>query len=133
MVYIKIRNAQFSMVVSKYIVMPHHANPSGLMFGGVLMGWMDMAAAMVAEKHTGMDVATVSIEKITFTSPIRVGDHVTVKAELIETGNTSMKISVSVESEAVKAGTLTQATHAILTFVAVDKVMKPCQVPKLVK
>jgi len=44
-----------------------------------------------------------------------------------------MKISVSVESEAVKAGTLTQATHAILTFVAVDKVMKPCQVPKLVK
>lgn len=121
------------MVISKYIVMPHHANPSGLMFGGVLMGWMDMAAAMVAEKHTGMDVATVSIDKITFTSPIRVGDHVTVKAELIETGNTSMKISVSVESEAVKAGILKQTTHAILTFVAVDEEMKPCQVPKLTK
>lgn len=95
------------------------------------MGWMDMAAAMVAEKHSGTDVATVSIDKITFNSPIKVGDHVTVKAELVETGTTSMKISVSVESETVKAGTKKQTTDAVFTFVAVDKSMKPCEIPKL--
>lgn len=95
------------------------------------MSWMDMAAAMVAEKRSGMDVATVSIDKITFNSPIRVGDHVTVTAELVETGNTSMKISVSVESENVKMGTKKLTTNAIFTFVAIDKLMKPCEIPKL--
>ena len=118
-------------LISRYIVMPQHANPSGLMFGGVVMSWMDMAAAMVAEKRSGMDVATVSIDKITFNSPIRVGDHVTVTAELVETGNTSMKISVSVESENVKMGTKKLTTNAIFTFVAIDKLMKPCEIPKL--
>lgn len=126
-------DAQFSKVISKYMVMPHHANPHGLMFGGVLIGWMDMAAAMVAEKHSGMNVATVCIEKITFSSPIQVGDHVTVSAELVETGKSSMKISVSVEAETIKSGILKKTTHAMLTFVAVDNFMKPCKVPKLIK
>lgn len=130
-VYVKVQSAEFSQVTSKYIVMPQHANPSGVMFGGVLIGWMDMAAAMVAEKHSGTDVATVSIDKINFNSPIRVGDHVTVDAKLIATGKTSMKISVSVESETVKAGIKKQTTDAIFTFVAVDKSMKPCHIPKL--
>jgi acyl-CoA hydrolase len=46
-----------SKTISKYMVMPQHANPMGVMFGGILMGWIDLAAAMVAEKHSGHDVA----------------------------------------------------------------------------
>ncbi|MGE3608331.1 MAG: acyl-CoA thioesterase [Bacteriovoracaceae bacterium] len=128
----KLRNKQFSQVISKYIVMPQHANPTGLMFGGVLIGWMDMAAAMVAEKHSGMNVATVSIEKVIFSSPIHVGDHVTISAEISEIGNTSMKISVSVDAESAKSGTTRKTTDAILTFVAVDHLMRPVTIPQLI-
>lgn len=124
-------NAEYSKVVSKYIVMPNHTNPNGLMFGGVLMGWIDMAAAMVAEKHAGTDAATVHISDMHFSAPIYVGDHVNVEAKLVATGKSSMKISVTVRSENVKSKQIKNVTEATLTFVAVDKTMKPCEVPGL--
>lgn len=124
-------NTDFSKVLSKYIVMPIHTNPNGLMFGGVLMGWIDMAAAMVAEKHAGTDAATVHISDMHFRAPVYVGDHVCVEAVLISTGKTSMQIRVTVSSENVKLKQVQKVTEATLTFVAVDKMMNPCNVPKL--
>ena len=125
------RNSAYSCVKSKHIVMPQHANPNGLMFGGILLAWIDMAAAMVAEKHSGMDVATIHVEAVHFSSPILIGQHVSIEARLVKTGNTSMKIEVQVSTEDAKSGTVTEATKAILTFVAVDHEMKPRTVPKL--
>lgn len=127
------RNAEYSQVISKYIVMPQHSNPSGVMFGGVLMGWIDMAAAMVAEKHSGNDVVTVHVEQMSFTSPILVGEHVVIRAQLTGTGNSSMKIAVTVESENVKTNTLKKTTKAVLTFVAIDKQKKATPVQALSK
>lgn len=120
-----------SQVISKFIVMPQHTNPNGLMFGGVLLGWMDMAAAMVAGKHSEKDVVTVHIDQVTFTSPIRVGEHVIINASLIGTGKSSMKIKVTVDSENVKEGIRTKTTEATLTFVAVDEMMKASPVPSI--
>ena len=111
--------------------MPQHANPNGLMFGGILLAWIDMAAAMVAEKHSGMDVATIHVEAVHFSSPIRIGQHVSIEAKLTNTGNTSMRIEVQVSTEDAKSGLVAEATKAILTFVAVDQKMKPRTVPKL--
>lgn len=122
-----------SRVISKFIVMPQHTNPSGLMFGGVLLSWMDMAAAMVAGKHSKKDVVTVHIDQVNFTSPIRVGEHVIVNAFLSSTGKSSMKITVNVQSENVKTGIVTETTQATLTFVAVDETMKACSVPSINK
>lgn len=125
------RSAGYSQVISKYIVMPQHSNPSGVMFGGVLMGWIDMAAAMVAEKHSGKDVVTVHVDQMSFTSPILVGEHVIINAELTSTGNSSMKITVTVKAENIKSGITKNATKAILTFVAIDEKKKSSPVPHL--
>ncbi len=125
------RSAEYSQVISKYIVMPQHSNPSGVMFGGILMGWMDMAAAMVAEKHSGKDVVTVHVDQMSFTSPILVGEHAIINAQLTGTGNSSMKITVTVESENIKTGTIKKTTKAVFTFVAVDELKKSSPVPHL--
>lgn len=125
------KSIEESRVISKFIVMPQHTNPNGLMFGGVLMGWIDMAAAMVAGRHAEKDVVTVHIDQVTFTSPIRVGEHVIVNACLVSTGKSSMKIKVTVVSENVKKGTMTRTTEAMLTFVAVDEMMKASAVPSI--
>lgn len=125
-------NAEYSMVHSKYIVMPHHSNPTGLLFGGVLMSWIDVAAAMVAEKHSGKDVATVQVEQINFSSPIVVGEHVSLHAKLISTGNSSMRITVTVSSEDVKTCQVNNSTQVTLTFVAIDEKRKSSAVPALI-
>lgn len=114
--------------VSRYIVMPNHANPNGLVFGGVLLSWIDMTAAMVAEKYSGLDVATVHLDQVHFQAPIKVGEHVKVTARLKEVGNTSMKIEVEVESEDIKSATIKKTTKAQLTFVALDKNMRPASI-----
>lgn len=125
-------SAEYSKVISKYIVMPQHSNPSGVVFGGVLMSWIDMAAAMVAEKHSGKDVVTVHVDQISFTSPILVGEHVIISAQIFATGKSSMKITVQVESENVKTSTVKKTTTATLTFVAIDEMKKSCPVPALI-
>jgi len=95
------------------------------------MGWIDMAAAMVAEKHSGKDVVTVHVDQISFTSPILIGEHVIINAQLTGTGKSSMKITVTVESENTKTGTLKKTTKAVLTFVAVDELKNSSPVPHL--
>lgn len=114
-----------SSLISKYMVMPHHANPNGFMFGGILIGWMDMAAAMLAEEYSGRNVVTVAMEKIVFTSPILVGEQVKIEANIIGTGRSSMNIKVSVHSKNAKSGIEKRTTEALLTFVAIDQDMKP--------
>jgi len=126
------RTSEYSKAMSTFIVMPHHTNPTGLMFGGVLLSWIDMTAALVAEKDSAMDVATIHVEEVHFQSPIRLGEHVTVEASLVKTGTTSMTIAVEVHSEDAKLAIIKKTTRAVLTFVAVDRNMHPSKVPKLI-
>lgn len=121
----------FSKVEARYIVMPYHTNPNGMLFGGILVGWIDMAAAMVAEKHSGLNVATVCIEKVNFSTPVFISEHVLIRAELVETGRSSMKVNVQVFSENVKKRTVSSATNVVVTLVALNENMKTTDVPKL--
>src|SRR3546814_21184044 len=74
--------------------MPADANPYGDIFGGWLMGHMDMAAGVVASRHSkGRDV-TVAVEGMKFHNPVFVGDDVSVCAHLVRVGSTSMTIDV---------------------------------------
>ena len=53
-----------------------------------------LAAASLAAVHAAGRVVTVSVEAMTFLHPVAVGDEVSVYAELISVGRSSMKISV---------------------------------------
>ncbi len=120
-----------SHVETRYLVLPEHTNHYGTAFGGVIMSWIDIAAAMVAERHCRHEAVTVSIDGISFIAPINVGDHVVIKASINYVGSTSMEIGVTVIKENPRTGDETQATSAYLTFVGLDKNKKPVKIPKI--
>lgn len=121
-----------SAVSMQEMVMPNHANPQNTVFGGVVMSWIDMAAAMAATKHCQKPVVTVHVDHISFKAPIKVGYHVKIEAMVNYVGNTSMEVGVKVTSENPLTGQTRVTTTAYLTFVALDDFGKPTTVPKLI-
>ena len=124
----KVKTPAQSAVESRYLVMPHQANPQGTAFGGVIMAWIDMVASMAAQRHCGKEVVTVSIDSLSFKEPIYIGDHVVLKAMVNYVGRTSMEIGVQVAREDPANNRQTIATAAHLTFVALDRDKKPTPV-----
>lgn len=120
-----------SAVESRYLLMPHQANPGGNAFGGVIMAWIDMVASMAAQRHCGKEVVTASVDSLSFREPIHVGDHVVLKASVNYVGHTSMEVGVRVVCEDPFDAKQVIATTAHLTFVAIDKAKQPCSVPPL--
>ena len=113
------------------IVMPSDANHLGTCFGGKIMSWVDMVAAIAAQKLAGT-VVTASVDRIEFKKPIRVGDIVTLLANVNAVWNSSMEVGVKVLTQSSKEVHIiggskwteidkpVQACKAYLTFVAVD-------------
>lgn len=116
---------------TRYILAPHHVNALGSAFGGVIMSWIDTVAAMVAQRHCGGPVVTASIDKMSFKSPIYVGDHVILKSSVNYVGRTSLEVGVLVLKENPITGEQTRATTAYLTFVRLDEKGTPKGVPPL--
>jgi len=121
-----------SAVVTRYLVMPQQANPQGTAFGGAIMGWIDMVAAMAAERHCGTEVVTAGIDSLSFKAPIRIGDHVVLEAAVNYVSRSSMEVGVRVTREDPATGTSQLATTAYLTLVALDENKKPVTAPALV-
>jgi acyl-CoA hydrolase len=113
------------------MVMPHHTNPQNTVFGGTVMSWMDIAAAMVAARHANRPVVTVHISDIDFIAPVKMGHHVHIQASLNYVGTSSMIVGVKVTSENPMTGERRKTTKAYLTFVALDDLGKPTTVPEL--
>ncbi|MCB0403673.1 MAG: acyl-CoA thioesterase [Bdellovibrionales bacterium] len=111
------------------IVLPSHTNALGTIFGGVVMGWVDIAAAIAAQRYARSNVVTASIDYLNFINPIKTGWTVQVTAQVSFVGRTSMEVEVLVDAEKSQTGERKRATHAYLTFVAVDEKGRPKQVP----
>lgn len=122
------KKASESAVEMRNLVMPNHTNPQNSIFGGVVMSWIDLAAAMVAERHSNRPVVTVHIDDISFKAPIKIGDHVLIKANLNYVGKTSMLVGVKVVAENPFTGITRHTTTAYLTFVALDDIGRPIEV-----
>lgn len=110
------------------LVMPGDTNAHGTIFGGKVMSWIDIAAAMCAMRHCQMPVVTVHIDDIEFKSPVKIGSHVIIKASLNYVGKSSMIIGVKVESENPITQVTRTTTKAYLTFVAIDEFGRPVPV-----
>ena len=111
--------------------MPSDANPYGDIFGGWLMGQMDLAAGSVASRHSGGRAVTIAAEGMKFHAPVLVGDEVSVYATLVRVGNTSMTIEVEAWRRARHMEDATKVTQARFVFVATDKDRKPRTVPPM--
>ena len=111
--------------------MPADANPYGDIFGGWLMGQMDLAAGSVASRHAGGRAVTIACDAMKFHAPVFVGDEVSVYASLVEVGNTSMTIEVEAWRRARHANDACKVTQARFVFVATDTNRQPRRVASL--
>lgn len=126
------RTPESSRVENTHIVMPTHTNGAGgVLFGGVLMQWIDVCAAVSAMRHGGGKAVTASIDRLDFLVPIRVGDVVVLQSQVNYTSRTSMEVGCRVETEDPTTGERRYTTKAYLTFVATDEVGRPRPVPPL--
>lgn len=110
---------------------PQDANSLGNVHGGVIMKMVDVTGAVTAMRHARHAVVTVAIDSMTFKEPIRIGDVVTLCAELTYVGRTSMEVRVEVQAEHPIKGVATQTNTAFLVYVALDAEGHPCEVPPL--
>lgn len=120
-----------SAVEMREMVMPGDTNKHGTIFGGKIMSWMDIAAAMCAERHCNNPVVTAHISHIDFISPINLGHHVLIRSSVNYVGRSSMVVGVRVDSEDPYSGEKKKTAKAYLTFVAINKDGESIEVPRL--
>src|SRR5690349_8553554 len=113
------------------LVMPGQTNAPGILFGGMGLAWMDIAAGVAALRHAEGPAVTASIDRVDFIEPIRLGDIVVLRAQVNFAARTSMEVGVRVETENPFGGPHRYTTKAYLTFVGVDAHGRPRGIPRL--
>jgi acyl-CoA thioesterase YciA len=111
------------------VAMPSDTNPQGDIFGGWLLAQMDLAGGIAAGRRARGRVATVAVEAMSFLHPVKVGDEVSVWAEFLGAGRTSMRWKISAWRRPRDSDRHTRVTQAVFTFVALDSDGKPRPVP----
>ncbi len=104
---------------------PADTNASGDIFGGWIMGMMDMAAGSAAHEIAAGRVATVAVSDLVFLRPVKVGDMISCYTELVKTGRTSITIDVDVWARRRKPILHERVTKARFVMVAVDASGRP--------
>ncbi|WP_448661846.1 acyl-CoA thioesterase [Sphingomonas sp. CJ20] len=105
--------------------MPADANPYGDIFGGWLMSQMDMAAGLTASRYAKGRAVTIAVEGMKFHAPVAVGDEVTVYADMVKVGRTSMTIDVAAWRRGRHTEESCLVTQAQFVFVAIDEHRQP--------
>lgn len=117
---------------SSALMMPMDENVLGHVFGGTVLSLIDKTAAVCAMRHARTSAVTVSLDKVDFREPIRVGELVHVMASVNWTGRSSMEIGVRVEAENILTGLRRHTNSCYVTFVAIDREGRPTEVPAVV-
>lgn len=112
------------------LVLPQHANVHGSVLGGTVMHWIDLAAAVVANRHCRRPVVTASFDEMAFLAPIHIGQLAVIRGRITMADHSSMEIRVDVQSEDLLTGERRRTGTAFVTFVALDPAtQRPTPVP----
>lgn len=114
------------------LTLPNDANSLGTLFGGKLMQYVDIAAAISASRLARAPVVTASIDSMTFLRPIRIGNLVVLRSSVNRVFRTSMEVGVKVLVEDLITGEQAHVSSAYLTFVAIDKAGAKIELPQVV-
>jgi uncharacterized protein (TIGR00369 family) len=128
----KAKNVRASRISIAQLMQPEHANNLGNVHGGWIMKLVDEAGALVCMRHAQRRAVTVAIDSMVFHNPIKIGDLVTLNAELTYVGHTSMEVEVQVEAENPLTGERTHTNTAYVVYVALDDNGQPASVPTLI-
>jgi acyl-CoA thioesterase YciA len=111
------------------LAMPANTNPAGDIFGGWVLSQMDIAAGICASERAGCRTVTVSVNSMSFISPVKIGDVLCVYTQISHVGNTSIEINVEAWAQRDRARNRVKVTDAIFKFVALDASGNPTPVP----
>ena len=118
-----------SKTIQTEIVLPNDTNNLNNLMGGRLLHWMDIVAAVTAQRHSGRTCVTASVNNVSFGHPIPQASIVTLEANISRSFNSSMEVTIDVWTEDMQSGIKTKCNEAIYTFVAVGNMNKPTAVP----
>jgi acyl-CoA hydrolase len=121
-----------SRVIMTEMVLPTHTNALDSVFGGVIMSWIDIAAAISSQRHCRMQVVTASIDDLHFVQPVYKGWIVNLKACVNWVAHTSMEVGVRIDAENPIKKEVFHTASAYLTFVALGPDGRPAPVPKVI-
>jgi len=126
------KKASESLTVMNEMVLPNDTNVLNNLRGGMLLHWMDVAAAIAAQRHSNRIVVTASVDNVSFQKPILLGDVVSISAQVTRSFKSSMEVHISVYTENIPSGTRAKCNDAFYTFVALDENRHPVPVPEIV-
>jgi acyl-CoA thioesterase YciA len=110
----------------RVVLMPKDTNAHGTIFGGVILSYIDIAAAIEVRKHTPKKIVTKAMHEVVFVAPVFVGDIVSFYTELVRIGHTSITVRVIVEAERVNnPAEVARVTEAEVVYVAIDDNRRP--------
>lgn len=121
-----------SLTVLTDLVLPGETNYLDNLFGGELLARMDRACSIAARRHSRRIVVTASVNHVAFSKPIPVGSVVTIEAKVSRAFKSSMETYVDVWTEDRQSGSRTKVNEGIYTFVAVDEIGKPVEIPQII-
>lgn len=126
-----IKTPKESFTIMNELVLPNDTNTLNNLMGGRLLHWMDIAAAISAQKHCNNIVVTASVDNVSFKHAIKLGDVITIEAVVTRAFNTSMEVRLDVWAENIPSGTRIKSNEAFYTFVAIDSEGKTVNVPEI--
>lgn len=126
------KKASDSYTEMNELVLPNDTNTFGNLMGGRLLYWMDICAAMAAQKHCSNVVVTASVDNVSFKRSIKLGEVVTIQAKVTRAFNSSVEVRMEIFAQHLPQGTKVKSNEAYYTFVAIDPDGKPKTVPQLI-
>ena len=122
------RSVEFSQVENVYTIRYENINPTGRVFGGQLVSWIDEVAGACASRHTGLAVTTASIDNLTFKRGAYLADRLVLLGRVTYVGRSSCEVRVDSFIED-KEGLRHIINRAFLTYVAIDEKGRPLPIP----
>jgi len=126
------RHPRETFASTVHLVLPNDTNTIGNLMGGNLLHWMDIAAAISANRHCRRVVVTAAVNNVSFDNPIQLADIVIIESQVTRSFKSSMEVLLEVFVEDSVTGKKTQCNQAMYTFVAVDQQGAPIVVPELI-
>ena len=120
-----------SQVEMTEMILPQHTNAMGSVFGGVILSWVDIAAAIAAQRHAQKPVVTASIDAMHFLAPVKLGWVVSIKASVNYVSTTSCEVGVRIDAEDPLSRESFHTASAYVTMVALNSHGRPTEMPPL--
>lgn len=121
-------------LITKKICMSRDIGIHGNLFGGILMAWIDEAAAAFATEYCCTpNMVTIKVGELLFKKPVKSGNHIRIYGEVAHLGNTSITLNILVNKFSLYSGEETAVCTTNITFVRIDDDGSPTPIGETIR